>query len=160
MSESDFSLAAPRRQNSTSTLKDQIADAGADVRQRAGDALRASTNVARDKLKEASDVASEVAESAAEHLQDKAEAQQRSGADFVSRLADTMRQAGHAFDHDVPFAARGINSAADYMEDAAEKISQRNLPRSCCRGLRLRKAPAGCVPRTVRSRWFRSSAFL
>ena len=122
MSETDFSLAASRPQTSTSPLKDQIADAGADVRQRAGDALRASTNVARDKLKEASDVASEVAESAAEHLQDKAEAQQRSGADFVSRLADNMRQAGHAFDHDVPFAARGINSAADYMKDAAEKI--------------------------------------
>ena len=63
-----------------------------------------------------------MAEDAAEHLQDKAEAQQRSGADFVSRLADTMRQAGHAFDHEVPFAARGINSAADYVEDAAEKI--------------------------------------
>ena len=122
MSETDFSLAASRPQTSTSPLKDQIADAGADVRQRAGDALRASTNVARDKLKEASDAATEVAEEAAEHLQDKAEAQQRSGADFVSRLADTVRQAGHAFDQDVPFAAHGINSAADYVEDAAERI--------------------------------------
>ena len=28
----------------------------------------------------------------------------------------------HAFDHEAPFAARGINSAAEYVEDAAEKI--------------------------------------
>ncbi len=122
MSESDFRPVASRQQNATSTLKDQIANAGADVRQRAGDALRASTNIGRDKLKEASDAAAEVAEEAAEQLQDKAEAQQRSGADFVSKLADNMRQAGHAFHHDVPFAAHGINSAADYVEDAAEKI--------------------------------------
>jgi hypothetical protein len=31
-------------------------------------------------------------------------------------------EAARAFERDVPFAARGINSAADYVEDAAEKI--------------------------------------
>jgi hypothetical protein len=31
-------------------------------------------------------------------------------------------EAARAFESDVPFAARGINSAADYVEDAAEKI--------------------------------------
>jgi gas vesicle protein len=126
MSEFDTHIrqTASQGQDSTSsqTLKDQIADAGAEVRQRAGDALRASTDVARDKFKEASDAAAEVAEAAADRLQDKAEEQQRSGADFVSRLAGNIRQAAHAFDSDAPFAARGINTAADYVEDAAEKI--------------------------------------
>ncbi|WP_431015511.1 hypothetical protein [Bradyrhizobium pachyrhizi] len=107
---------------SSQNFKDQIADAGADVRQRAGDALRASTDAARDKFKEAADVVTDVAEGAADRFQDKAEEQQRSGADFVNRLAGNIRQAAHAFDNDAPFAARGINSAADYVEDAAEKI--------------------------------------
>ena len=39
--------------NSTRNLKDQVVDAGAEVKQRAGDALRASTDVARDKFREA-----------------------------------------------------------------------------------------------------------
>jgi gas vesicle protein len=126
MSESDTHIrqAASQNQGPTSSqnLKDQVADAGAEVKQRAGDALRASTDVARDKFKEAADAAAEVAEGAADRFQDKAEEHQRSGADFVSRLAGNIRRAAHAFDNDAPFAARGINSAADYVEDAAEKI--------------------------------------
>lgn len=126
MSEFDTHIrpAASQGQDSTSSqsLKDQIADAGADVRQRAGDALRASTDVARDKFKEASDAAAEVAKDTGDRVQDKAEEQQRSGADFIARLAGDIRQAAHAFDNDAPFAARGINSGADYVEDAAEKI--------------------------------------
>jgi hypothetical protein len=126
MSEFDTHIrqAASQRQDSTSsqTLKDQVAEAGADIRHRPGDALGASTDVARDKFKEAADAASDVAEGAADRFQDKAEKQQRSGANFVSRFAGNIRQAARAFDNDAPFAARGINSAADYVEDAAEKI--------------------------------------
>jgi hypothetical protein len=36
---------------SSQNLKDQAADAGAEMKERAGDALRSSTNVARDKFK-------------------------------------------------------------------------------------------------------------
>jgi ElaB/YqjD/DUF883 family membrane-anchored ribosome-binding protein len=92
---------------SSQNLKDQMADAGAEIKQRAGDVLRASTETARDKFKEAADQARE---------------QQRTGADFVGRLASNIRDAAHAFENDVPFAARGINSAADYVDEAADKI--------------------------------------
>ena len=47
-------------------LKDQMVDAGAEMKQRAGDALRASTDVARDKFKEAADAAKDVASGTAE----------------------------------------------------------------------------------------------
>ncbi|WP_342712775.1 hypothetical protein AAFG13_17430 [Bradyrhizobium sp. B124] len=110
--------------STASNLRDQVADAGAEVRQRAGDALRASTDLARDKFKEAADQAMEVAEGAADRFRDKAEAQQRSGADFVSRFAGNIRQAAHAFETDAPFAARGINSAADYVQGAAGKVRE------------------------------------
>jgi len=107
---------------SSQNLKDQVTDAGAEVKQRAGDALRASTDVARNKLSQATDAAKDVASETADHLQDKAREQQRSGADFIERFAGNIREAAHSFDNDAPFAARGINSAAEYVEDAAEKI--------------------------------------
>jgi hypothetical protein len=107
---------------SSQNLKDQVADAGADLKQRAGDVLRASTEVARDKFKEASDAAKDAAAGTADRLKDRAGEQQRSGADFVGRLAGNIRQAAQAFESDAPFAARGINSAADYVDEAAEKI--------------------------------------
>jgi len=124
---SDFDThtqASSQNQSSSSSqnLKDQVADAGADVKQRAGDALRASTDGARDKFKEAADAAKDVASGAADRLQDNAREQQRSGADFIGRFAGDIRNAARSFESDAPFAARGINSAVEYVEDAAEKI--------------------------------------
>jgi gas vesicle protein len=107
---------------SSQNLKDQVADAGAEIKQRAGDVLRASTETARDKFKEAADAAKEAAAGAADRFQDQTREQQRSGADFVGRFAGNIRDAARAFENDVPFAARGINSAAEYVDDAAEKI--------------------------------------
>jgi hypothetical protein len=90
---SDFDLHSQNQDPSSSQdLKEQVADAGAEIK------------------------------GAADRFQDKAEEQQRSGADFMGRLAGNIRQAAHAFEGDAPFAARGINSAADYVEDAAAKI--------------------------------------
>jgi gas vesicle protein len=107
---------------SSQDLKDQVADAGAEIKQRAGDVLRASTDTAREKFKEAADAAKDAAAGAADRFQDQASEQQRSGADFVGRLAGNIRDAARAFENDVPFAARGINSAAEYVDEAAEKI--------------------------------------
>ena len=108
--------------SSPQNLKDQIADAGSEVKQRAGDALRASTDMAREKFKEAADAAQHMASGTAEQVGDHARDKQRSSADFIERLAGNIREAGRAFENDVPFAARGIDSAADYVDDAAEKI--------------------------------------
>jgi hypothetical protein len=116
----NFTQNQPTR--SPQNLNDQAADAGAEMKQRAGDALHVSTEVVRDKFKEAADAAKEVASETTDHLQEKAREQRRSGADFIQTFAGNIRQAAHAFDNDAPFAARGINSAADYVEDAAEKI--------------------------------------
>jgi len=126
MSDLDLSKSANSTQNqhtrSPQRLKEQVADAGAEIKQRAGDALRASSDVAQDKLNEAAESAKDVASEAADHLNEKAREKQQSGADFIERFAGNIRDAAHAFESDTPFAARGINSAAEYVEDAAEKI--------------------------------------
>ena len=111
-----------KKAGSSQDLKDQVADAGAELKQRAGDALQASTDAAQDKLKEAADAAKEVVSGAADRVQEQVHEQQRGGADFVERFATNIRDAARAFESDAPFAARGINSAAGYVEDAAEKI--------------------------------------
>ena len=126
MSDSDLTQKTNFTQNqnpgSTQNLKDQVADAGAEITQRAGDALRASTDVARDKFKEAADAAKDVASGTVDQLQEQTRQQQRTGADFVERFAGNIREAARAFESEAPFAARGINSAAEYVEAAAEKI--------------------------------------
>ena len=125
MSDFDLKKTNPSQKKNTGSsqnLKDQVADAGAELKQRAGDALKASTDVAQDKIKEVADAAKDMASGTADHFQDQVHEQQRSGADFVERFAGNIRDAARAFESDAPFAARGINSAAEYVEDAAEKI--------------------------------------
>jgi hypothetical protein len=121
MSDMDLNEKINSNQNAQN-LKDQVADAGAEMKQRAGDAFRATADVARDKFKEAADAAKEAASGTADHLQDQARQQQRTGADFIERFAGNIREASRAFESDAPFAARGINSAAEFVQDTAEKI--------------------------------------
>ena len=103
-------------------LKDQMQDAGAQMKERAGDAFRASADTAREKFEEAADTAKEVASGAMEQFQDRARDKQQSGADFIERFAGNIREAARAFENDAPLAAKGINSAAEYVEGAGEKI--------------------------------------
>jgi gas vesicle protein len=125
MSDSDLTQKTNFTQNQNTgsqNLKDQVTDAGAEMKQRAGDALRASTDIARDKFKEAADAVKDMASGTADQVQEQARQQQSAGADFVERFAGNIREAARAFESEAPFAARGISSAAEYVENAAEKI--------------------------------------
>ena len=107
---------------SSQNLKGRVVDAGSEMKQRAGDAMSGSVETARDKFKEAADAAKDVSSGTADQLQSEAREKHRSGADFIERFAGNIREAARAFENDAPFAARGIDSAAEYVEDAAEKI--------------------------------------
>lgn len=96
---------------SSQNVSHQIAKAGTGIKQRATDVFGGASDVVGDKLKGATEAA-----------EGQAREQQRASADFVERLADNIREAARAFESDVPFAARGINSAAGYVENAAEKL--------------------------------------
>jgi HD-GYP domain-containing protein (c-di-GMP phosphodiesterase class II) len=117
-------VGANQNTGSSQNLRDQVAGAGAEMKQRAGEALQASADVARDKFKEASDIARDAASETADKLQDQVREKQQSGADFVERFAGNIREAARAFENDAPFAARGMNSAAEYVEDAAQRIRE------------------------------------
>ena len=125
MSDLDLTKKKNSRQNqntgSSQNLTEQAADAGAEMKQRAGDALSVSTDVARDKFKEAAEVAKDIASVTADKVQSQVREQQQSGADFIVRFAGNIREAARPFENEAPFAARGINSAADYVEDGPRK---------------------------------------
>jgi hypothetical protein len=120
-------FAQGQKMGSSQTLKDQIRETGAEVKERAGAAIQASTDIARDKVSEATRAAKGVASDTMDQIEGRARQQQQSGADFMGRLADDFREAARAFERDVPFAARGISSAANYVEDAADKMRNGSL---------------------------------
>ena len=147
-----------QKTGSSQNLKDQVADAGAELKQRADDALRTSAGVARDKFKEAANVAKDLASGTADHLQDQTRQQQRTGADFIERFAGNIREAARAFENDAPFAARGINSAAEYVQDCRRENPQRKLSRSRRQRYRFRETAASRVSRDFGARRFRGGS--
>jgi hypothetical protein len=108
--------------SSTENLKEKLTEAGAEIKQRTSEALDMSSDVAREKLGELSDAARDVASHAAEHVQEQVGAQQEVGADYIGRFAGDMRTSAKAFERDAPFAAHGLEVAAGYVEDAAQKM--------------------------------------
>lgn len=124
MSNSDF-----RTGNGSSSqgLTDKLQRAGEDVKQRATQAFSATSDVAREKLDELGAAAKETASHAADKVKEQISAQQGVGADYAKRLADNIRGAAKSFEQDTPIAARTIEMAAGYVEDAAEKIRNGSL---------------------------------
>lgn len=124
MSNSDF-----RTDNRPSPqgLSDKLQQAGEDAKQRATQAFSATSDVAREKLDELGAAAKETASHAADKVKEQITAQQGVGADYARRLADNIRGAAKSFEQDTPIAARTIEMAAGYVEDAAEKIRNGSL---------------------------------
>jgi ElaB/YqjD/DUF883 family membrane-anchored ribosome-binding protein len=109
---------------SSQSIKEQVTGAGAELTQRAAEALRATSDTAQDLYQGATETAKDLTSEAKDKIEDQARQQQQTGAEYINKFAGNIREAARAFEKDVPFAARGINSVAEYVEEAAEKIRQ------------------------------------
>jgi len=109
---------------SSQNIKEQVTGAGAELKQRASEALRATSDTAQEVYQGATEAAQVLTSEAKDKIEDQARQQQQTGAEYVNKFAGNIREAARAFEQDVPFAARGINSVAEYVEEAAEKIRQ------------------------------------
>lgn len=68
-----------------------------------------------------------MASKAGERLMDVAEQQKSAGADFVSGMADAVRNAAGSFDSQIPQAGEYIRYAADHMEDMSDALRRRDI---------------------------------
>jgi hypothetical protein len=118
MSETDFRS----DDRSSQGLDDKLQKAGDEMKQQASEALSATSDLAREKLDELGAAARETASHTADKVTEQVEAKQHAGADYAHRFAKNIRGAAKAFEQDTPLAARSIEIAADYVEDAAEKM--------------------------------------
>jgi len=124
MTDTDFQTA---NRSSSQGLADKLQQAGQDVKQRTSDALSSASDVAREKLNELGTAAQETAARATDKIKEQVGAKQDAGADYAQRFAENIRNAAQAFEKDTPLAARTIEMAAGYVEDAAEKMRSGSL---------------------------------
>jgi ElaB/YqjD/DUF883 family membrane-anchored ribosome-binding protein len=123
MSDSDLTPKTDISRNQKTTGS-QVKGAASELKQRASEALRATSDTAQEAYQGATEAAKDLTSEAKDKLEDQARQQQQTGAEYVNMFAGNIREAARAFEKDAPFAARGINSVAEYVEEAAEKIRQ------------------------------------
>jgi uncharacterized protein YjbJ (UPF0337 family) len=115
------------RQPSSQDVSDKLQKAGGDIKESAGEMLASASEAARGKLDELGAAAKDTATQAADKVRHQVGAQQQAGADYAQRLAGNLRNAARSFETDTPLAARTIETAADYIEDAAGKVRNGSL---------------------------------
>jgi hypothetical protein len=112
---------------STQDFTGKLQQAGEDVKERVSQAASAATDAAKQAFDEIGAAAKDTVSHASDKLQEQASAGQNAGADYAQRFAENIRGAAKAFSQDTPAAARAIEMAAGYVEDAATKMRNGSL---------------------------------
>ena len=118
------------RSDNRSTTQDftgKLQQAGEQAKEQASQAASAVTDTAKQAFDEVSSAAKDTVSHASDKLQEQVSAGQHAGADYAQRFAENIRGAAKAFSQDTPAAARAIEMAAGYVEDAATKMRNGSL---------------------------------
>jgi gas vesicle protein len=112
---------------STRSLSEQATSAGQDFAAKAKDIAESSSDKIKAQASDFVDAAKDVASQASDKIKDAVSDQKASGAEYVGKLADTMRRAAREFDTDLPIAGTYIRKAASQVEGVSEQIRNGNL---------------------------------
>jgi gas vesicle protein len=111
----------------TQNMADQARSAGRDLKEKTAQVLESSSEAVKERASEMADAAKSMASQATDKLKQTVEGQKNVGAEYVGKLADTMRRAAQEFDRDLPVAGTYIRKAADQVEGIADKIRTGNF---------------------------------
>ena len=115
------------KRSTTQDFAGKLQQAGEDAKERASQAASTATDTAKQALDELGAAAKKTVSHAGDKLQDQLSGGQNAGADYAQRFAENIRGAAKAFSQDTPAAARAIEMAAGYVEDAAIKMRNGSL---------------------------------
>jgi hypothetical protein len=101
---------------------DQVMTTGREVQSAAIDLANSSAEAIKSHAADAMDAARDIASQAGDRLQEKIVEQKGVGADYVNKLASTIRRAADEFDADIPIAGTYIRKAAGRVDDAADAL--------------------------------------
>ena len=104
------------------TMRDQAADAGRELKEKATDFAEASAEKLKEQASEFADAGKDMASQATDRLKDTVSEQKSAGAEYIGTLAETMRRAAREFDNDLPVAGKYIRKAAAQVENVSDSI--------------------------------------
>jgi hypothetical protein len=112
---------------SARSVTDQAISASREIKDKAIGLAAASSETIKDQASEFVDAAKDVASQATDKFKQTVDDQKTAGADFVGRLANTIRRAAEEFDGDLPIAGTYIRKAALQVEGVAGSLRTGNF---------------------------------
>ena len=99
---------------------------GRDLKDKAKDMAGSSTDASKDHAPESVDAAKGAVSQASDKFRQTVDGQKTAGAQYIDKLADTMRRAAREFDGDLPIAGAYMRKAASQVESVADTIKTGN----------------------------------
>ncbi len=112
---------------SAQSLADKAASAGRDLKSTATDLAGSSVDAIKGQASGLVDAAKNAASQAGDRLQKEVDSRKGAGAEYVGKLAETLRRAAGEFDADLPIAATYIRKAATQVENVSDTIQDGNI---------------------------------
>jgi hypothetical protein len=112
---------------SARSVTDQAISASREIKDKAIGLAAASSETIKDQASEFVDAAKDVASQATDKFKQTVDDQKTAGADFVGRLANTIRRAAQEFDGDLPIAGTYIRKAALQVEGVGDTLRTGNF---------------------------------
>ena len=108
------------------SVGDQAFSTGRDLKEKAKDMAGSSPDASKDQASESLDAAKHAASQASDKFRQTLDGQKMAGAQYIGKLADTMRRAAREFDGDLPIAGAYMRKAASQVESVADTIKTGN----------------------------------
>ena len=108
-------------------ILEQVKTAGNDLKIKAGDMASSSADAVKQHAASVSDAAKQMASDAGDKLEDAVEDKKHAGADYVGRIAETMRRVGHELEKDMPLVAPYVRRAAAQVDNVGTTIRDGNM---------------------------------
>jgi hypothetical protein len=106
---------------------ESAAAAGSNVRNAASNLVKQSAEAVQDQASEIVGTAKGMASDGGHRLQQKFNEQKGTGAEYVSRLADSINRAADQFEGEFPIAGSYMRTAASQVENAAVALRSGNI---------------------------------
>jgi methyl-accepting chemotaxis protein len=113
--------------NRPTDLAGKAKDAVRDVKAKASEMTDGVTRAAKDNAAQLSDAARDIASNAKDKVEEVVTQRKSIGADYIGSLAQATGQAAHAFDNDMPQAARYIRQASEQIQSVADTVRERDV---------------------------------
>jgi gas vesicle protein len=103
-------------------LKDQVKDASKTLKDKAASMASTSTDTVKDRASDFVDAAKGMAGSASDKLYEAVDDQKQTGADYIGRIAETIRRAGREVEKEIPFVGPYVRQAASQVDQISETV--------------------------------------